>query len=85
MTDSVGVSSVPDWPRTAPPPLAGAVLRSAPEDFEVEEQLPFDLSGQGEHVWLKIRKRGVNTDRVAQALARAAGVPRRAKFAQDCQ
>ncbi len=78
MTDSAGIPGVPDWPRTAPPPLAGAALRSAPEDFEVEEQLPFALSGQGEHVWLKIRKRGVNTDRVAQALARAAGVPRRA-------
>lgn len=65
------------WPRTAAPAIR-AQLRTCPEDFEVEEQLPFDLSGQGEHVWLKVRKREVNTDRVAQALARAAGVPRRA-------
>ncbi len=65
------------WPRTAAPAIR-ALLRARPEDFEVEEQLPFNLAGEGEHVWLKIRKRGVNTDRVAQALARAAGVPRRA-------
>ncbi len=65
------------WPRTAAPAIC-AHLRTRPEDFEVEEQLPFELAGQGEHVWLKVRKRGVNTDRVAQALARAAGVPRRA-------
>ncbi len=65
------------WPRSAAPAIRGQ-LRTRPEDFEVEEQLPFELAGQGEHAWLRIRKRGVNTDRVAQALARAAGVPRRA-------
>lgn len=64
-------------PRTAAPAIHGH-LRTRPEDFEVEELLPFDLAGQGEHVWLRIRKRGMNTDRVAQVLARAAGVPRRA-------
>ncbi len=78
MTESIFEPGPSGWPRTAPPPLMHAVLRSRPEDFEVEEQLPFKLSGQGEHVWLKTRKRDVNTDRVAQALARAAGVPRRA-------
>ncbi len=66
----------PDWPRTAPPPVSG-VLRSAPEDFIVDEILTIPLSGSGEHVWLKVRKRGWTTDRVAQQLARAAEVARR--------
>ena len=65
-----------DSPRTAPPPLSG-VLRAAPEDFIVDEILTIPLSGSGEHVWLKVRKRGWSTDRVAQQLARAAGVVRR--------
>ncbi len=65
-----------DWPRTAPP-LASGILRVTPEDFVVTEVLTIPLSGSGEHVWLKVRKRGWNTDRVAQQLARAAGVPRR--------
>jgi tRNA pseudouridine13 synthase len=68
--------SPPDWPRTAPPPASG-VLRAAPEDFIVDEILTIELSGSGEHVWLKVRKRGWTTDRVAQQLARVAGVSRR--------
>ena len=66
----------PDWPRTAPPPVRG-LLRAAPEDFVVDEIMTIDLSGSGEHVWLKVRKRGWTTDRVAQQLARAAGLARR--------
>ena len=65
-----------DWPRTAAP-LASGMLRASPKDFVVTEVLTIPLSGSGEHVWLKVRKRGWNTDRVAQQLARAAGVPRR--------
>ncbi|MDH5613270.1 MAG: tRNA pseudouridine(13) synthase TruD [Gammaproteobacteria bacterium] len=56
-------------------PLAiSASLKSFPEDFIVDEQLPFELSGEGEHAWLHIQKRGCNTDWVAKALAKIAGV-----------
>jgi len=65
------------WPQTTTPPLASAILRAAPEDFVVEEQMPFILSGTGEHLWLKVRKRGLNTEQVAKLLARMAGVTRR--------
>ena len=34
-----------------PPPLAAAMLRAVPEDFVVEEQMPFILAGTGEHLW----------------------------------
>lgn len=51
-----------------------ACFKTSPEDFVVEERLPFDLSGEGEHVWLHIRKSGCNTDWVARMLAKCAGV-----------
>ncbi len=68
---------IPTWPRTAPPPLAQAMLRATPEDFVVEELMPFALTGAGEHLWLKVCKRGFNSEQVAKQLARLAGVARR--------
>lgn len=55
-------------------PSASGVLRRLPEDFQVEEDLGFEPTGAGEHVFLRIRKRGENTDWVARQLARLAGV-----------
>lgn len=58
-------------------PQLRAQLRSQPEDFVVEEVSQVTPDGSGEHVWLEIRKRGANTDWVANELARFAGVPPR--------
>jgi tRNA pseudouridine13 synthase len=55
-------------------PRALATLRATPEDFQVEERLGFLPSGEGEHLFLLIRKRGQNTAWVASQLARAAGL-----------
>src|SRR5581483_10807161 len=55
------------------PPLRGT-LRSSPEDFLVDEDLGFAPDGAGEHVFVRIEKRGANTDWVARELARFAGV-----------
>ncbi len=55
-------------------PLTGK-FRVKPEDFIVDEQMHIDLSGSGEHLWLKIRKTGANTDWVAKQLAQIAGIP----------
>lgn len=55
------------------PPLRG-VLRSTPEDFFVDEDLGFVPDGAGEHVFVRVEKRGANTDFVARELARFAGV-----------
>ncbi len=51
-----------------------ATIRALPEHFFVEEQLPFVPDGKGGHVFLKIEKRGVNTDWLAIQLAKFAGV-----------
>ncbi|MDE1886182.1 MAG: tRNA pseudouridine(13) synthase TruD, partial [Xanthomonadaceae bacterium] len=55
------------------PPLRG-VLRATPEDFFVDEDLGFAPGGSGEHVFVRVEKRGANTDFVAKELARFAGV-----------
>ena len=54
--------------------LLGAELRQTPEDFQVTELLPFTASGSGAHHWLVVEKRGLNTQDVANRLARCAGV-----------
>lgn len=59
------------------PPLS-AELRSQPEDFRVIETLGYGADGDGEHVLLRIRKRGLTTGQAADALARFAGVKSRA-------
>lgn len=74
---SASLNSVPCWPCAETPPLTTAVLRATPEDFLVEEQIPYTLSGTGEHLWVKVRKRGLNTEQVAKQLARLAGITRR--------
>lgn len=55
-------------------PLTGR-FRVEAADFQVDEQMDIDLSGQGEHLWLQVRKTGANTDWVATQLARCAQVP----------
>lgn len=51
-----------------------ADIRQQAEDFQVEEVLPFEPDGSGGHVWLNIQKRGINTDWLANELAKFAGV-----------
>jgi tRNA pseudouridine13 synthase len=51
--------------------------RYQPEDFQVDEIAQVIPEGSGEHVWLKIRKTGENTDWVAGKLAKIANVSRK--------
>jgi len=63
------------------PPVSGQV-RTFPEDFQVTELPLIEPDGEGEHVWLYIRKRNENTLWVAGQLAAFAGVhPRQVSFA----
>lgn len=55
-------------------PDAQATLRAEPEDFCVDEIQGFEPSGEGEHVFLHIRKRNQNTAWVAGLLAKAVGL-----------
>lgn len=55
-------------------PCGHAVLKAEPEHFQVVEQLDIELSGAGEHIWLHLLKRNLNTEDVARRLSRVAGV-----------
>lgn len=55
-------------------PLLTGMLKQAPEDFRVVERLGFEPRGNGEHVYLYVRKTGANTAWVAGEIARLAGV-----------
>ena len=59
-------------------PCGQAILKASAEDFQVDEVLDIPLSGDGEHLWLWVEKRGLNTEEAVRRLARAAGVPQRA-------
>ncbi|MDD2053859.1 tRNA pseudouridine(13) synthase TruD [Pseudomonas putida] len=54
--------------------LGSAVLKATAEDFQVDEVLDIPLSGDGEHLWLWVEKRGLNTEDAARRIAKAAGV-----------
>jgi tRNA pseudouridine13 synthase len=63
------------WPRlTEDLPGTGGRLKETPQDFLVEEVPAFPPTGAGEHLWLWVEKEGRDTQEVARALARAAGV-----------
>jgi tRNA pseudouridine13 synthase len=66
--------SFADLPRAfGEPPLRG-VLRARAEDFRVDEIPAFAPDGEGEHLLLRVRKTGANTDWVARRLAAHAGL-----------
>lgn len=57
------------------PPLVGQ-LKAEPEDFRVEELPATTPEGSGEHVWLEIEKRLLNSEDVAVWLGRVCGAGR---------
>lgn len=66
-----------DWgvlPPAAGAPLVAGRLRASPEDFQVVEDLGFGPSGDGDHLMVRLRKRGANTEWVARRLATILGV-----------
>ena len=69
--------AISTWPYVYGSPAVTGALRTSPEDFKVFEDLSFEPSGDGEHVFLQVQKTGENTEYVARELARFAGVRQR--------
>jgi len=69
--------TLPQWAWAYGSPSATGNIKTQANDFIVEEQLPFQADGLGEHVFIQIQKQGENTDYVARALARIAQVRQR--------
>ncbi|WP_285163146.1 tRNA pseudouridine(13) synthase TruD [Shewanella goraebulensis] len=55
-------------------PTCTADLRTFNSDFIVKEMLPFSPTGEGEHHMIHVRKEGLNTNQVAEMLAKFAKV-----------
>ena len=51
-------------------PTASGKIKCQPEDFQVRELPAYELSGEGEHLYLWVRKVDLNTAFVAERLAR---------------
>ncbi|MDV0439189.1 tRNA pseudouridine(13) synthase TruD [Xanthomonas sacchari] len=63
-----------ELPRAFGPAPLQARMRCSAEDFQVDEVPAFAPSGEGEHLLLTVRKRGMNTAFAARRLAQWAGV-----------
>lgn len=64
-------------PRAYGEPALSALFKREPEDFCVDEELGFECSGQGEHLWVQVRKTGITTLDALRRLAKVAGVNER--------
>ena len=51
-------------------PCGRARLKAVAEDFQVDEVLDIPLAGDGEHLWLWVEKRNLNTEEAARRIAR---------------
>jgi tRNA pseudouridine13 synthase len=58
-------------------PGTGGTIRASPADFVVEEIPLYELSGEGEHVHLRIRREDRTTREIQRLLAAALGVAER--------
>ncbi len=56
-------------------PVSTGLFKGSCEDFNVVEDLGFELSGDGEHVCLWVNKVGENTQYIAKQLAKFANIP----------
>jgi len=71
---NVETSMLPEFEYLYGKPSVTGFIKQEAADFVVIEDLGFELTGEGEHIFVSIRKIGENTQYVARALAKAAGV-----------
>lgn len=67
-------------PQPSNQPIKSAVYKASPSDFIVEEILNIEFNEQQdqcEHLWLLIKKTGINTTHIANELAKWAKIPAR--------
>jgi tRNA pseudouridine13 synthase len=75
--DFAAVTHSADLPQPMTPPIKQALYKAKPEDFVVNERLEVDFTGEGEHLWLHIKKSGINTAYLAKLLSEWANIPLR--------
>lgn len=59
---------------TADLPGIGGTIKQSPDDFEVEEIPSYEPCGSGDHLFVRIEKRGVSAEELTRHVARALGI-----------
>lgn len=77
MTDLPTLAWPADWQYAHGKPTQTAIFKQQWQDFQVFENLGFEPSGEGEHVFLDITKVDTNTEYLARQLAKLAQVTNR--------
>jgi tRNA pseudouridine13 synthase len=68
------MTSFPEPFLTSGIPGIGGVIRATPEDFRVEERPLYLPCGEGEHLYIRIAKRGLSTSDLVRRLSSALGL-----------
>ncbi len=76
-TDTDTDTDTANLPQPIQPLLKHATYKAHTTDFIVNELLPLEFTGEGEHLWLHIQKSGMNTAYLAKLLSEWAEIPLR--------
>lgn len=69
---------IDQWAYLHEKPIHSGSIKQYEEDFHVKEKLGYSPTGDGEHIYIWVRKQGLNTAYVAEHIARFCGLPLRA-------
>ena len=75
--DITAATDTANLPQPIQPLLEHATYKAHTTDFIVNELLPLEFTGEGEHLWLHIQKSGMNTAYLAKLLSEWADIPLR--------
>lgn len=75
--DITAATDTANLPQPIQPLLKHATYKAHTTDFIVNELLPLEFTGEGEHLWLHIQKSGMNTAYLAKLLSEWAEIPLR--------
>ena len=75
--DITAITDTEKLPQPSLQPIKQATYKAKTTDFIVNELLPLDFTGEGEHLWLHIEKSGMNTVYLAKLLSEWADIPLR--------
>lgn len=75
--DITAATDTANLPQPIQPLLKHATYKAHTTDFIVNELLPLEFTGEGEHLWLHIQKSGMNTAYLTKLLSEWADIPLR--------
>ncbi|MFI8555134.1 tRNA pseudouridine(13) synthase TruD [Psychrobacter sp. NPDC077938] len=75
--DIATITDTANLPQPSLQPIQQATYKANTTDFIVNELLPLDFTGEGEHLWLHIEKSGMNTAYLAKLLSEWTDIPLR--------